>query len=152
MAQTVENPPPPPQSPTPPPAPAPAPPRRPPGARRTRVVIRKVGPLSVLKFSLIFYFCVMLILYVALAIIYGLLGAVGAIDETERILGLLFSNGAGNEQVPLVIDGGKVFLWLFVGGCVNVIVWSLVNVFVVFLYNLISDLVGGVDVTLAEKR
>jgi hypothetical protein len=151
MAQTVENPPPPPQSPTPPPVPAPVP-RRPARARRTRVVIRKVGPLSVLKFSLIFYFCVMLILYVALAIIYGLLGAVGAIDETERILGLLFSNGAGNEQVPLVIDGGKVFLWLFVGGCVNVVVWSLVNVFVVFLYNLISDLVGGVDVTLAEKR
>jgi hypothetical protein len=150
MAQTVENPPPPPQSPAPPPSPPPA--RRPAGARRTRVVIRKVGPLSVLKFSLIFYFCVMLILYVALAIIYGLLGAVGAIDETERILGLLFSNGAGNEQVPLVIDGGKVFLWLFVGGCVNVIVWSLVNVFVVFLYNLISDLVGGIDVTLAEKR
>jgi hypothetical protein len=151
MAQTVENPPPPPQSPTPPPVPAPVP-RRPARARRTRVVIRKVGPLSVLKFSLIFYFCVMLILYVALAIIYGLLGAVGAIDETERILGLLFSNGAGNEQVPLVIDGGKVFLWLFVGGCVNVVVWSLVNVFVVFLYNLISDLVGGIDVTLAEKR
>ncbi|HEY7668296.1 MAG TPA: DUF3566 domain-containing protein [Actinomycetota bacterium] len=150
MAQTVENPPPPPQSPTPPPTPAPA--RRPAGARRTRVVIRKIGPLSVLKFSLIFYFCVMLILYVALAIIYALLGAVGAIDETERILGLLFSNGDGNVQAPLVIDGGKVFLWLFVGGCVNVIVWSLVNVFAVFLYNLISDLVGGVDVTLAEKH
>jgi hypothetical protein len=148
MAQTVENPPPPPQA----PAPAPSPVRKPAAGRRTRVVIRKVGPLSVLKFSLIFYFCVMLILYVALAIIYALLGAVGAIDETERILGLLFSNGADNEQVPLVIDGGKVFLWLFVGGCVNVVVWSLVNVFVVFLYNLISDLVGGVDVTLAEKR
>ena len=74
-------------------------------------------------------------------------------DTIEDNVGdLLFSNGAGNEQVPLVIDGGKVFLWLFVGGCVNVIVWSLVNVFVVFLYNLISDLVGGVDVTLAEKR
>jgi hypothetical protein len=148
MAQTVENPPPPPQA----PAPAAPPVRKPAGGRRTRVVIRKVGPLSVLKFSLIFYFCVMLILYVALAIIYALLGAVGAIDETERILGLLFSNGADNEQVPLVIDGGRVFLWLFLGGCVNVVVWSLVNVFVVFLYNLISDLVGGVDVTLAEKR
>jgi hypothetical protein len=148
MAQTVENPPPPPQA----AAPAAPPVRKPAGGRRTRVVIRKVGPLSVLKFSLIFYFCVMLILYVALAIIYALLGAVGAIDETERILGLLFSNGADNEQVPLVIDGGRVFLWLFLGGCVNVVVWSLVNVFVVFLYNLISDLVGGVDVTLAEKR
>jgi Transmembrane domain of unknown function (DUF3566) len=151
MAQTVENPPPPPQSPTPPPA-RPTAARRPAGTRRTRVVIRKIGPLSVLKFSLIFYFCVMLILYVALAIIYALLGAVGAIDETERVLGLLFSQGEAGVQTPLVIDGGKVFLWLFVGGCVSVVVWSLVNVFVVFLYNLISDLVGGVDVTLAEKR
>jgi hypothetical protein len=33
-----------------------------------------------------------------------------------------------------------------------VVVWSLINVFVVFLYNLISDLVGGVEITLAERR
>ena len=49
-----------------PPAPSPAPSRS--GSvkavgRRTRVVVRKVGPLSVLKFSLLFYFCVMLIVY-----------------------------------------------------------------------------------------
>ena len=30
-------------------------------------------------------------------------------------------------------------------------VWSVINVFVAFLYNLISDIVGGIDVTLAEK-
>ena len=30
-------------------------------------------------------------------------------------------------------------------------VWSVINVFVAFLYNLISDIVGGVEVTLAEK-
>ena len=44
-------------------------------SRRTRVVVRKVGPLSVLKFSLIFYFCVMLIVYLALLIIYIVLSA-----------------------------------------------------------------------------
>ena len=30
-------------------------------------------------------------------------------------------------------------------------VWSLVNLFVAFLYNLISDIVGGIEVTLAQK-
>ncbi len=44
-------------------------PRR--GVRRTRVEVRRVGPFSVLKFSLIFYFCVFLVVYLSLAIIWG---------------------------------------------------------------------------------
>ena len=36
--------------------------------RRVRVQIRRVGPLSVLKFSLIFYFCLMLVALVGFAI------------------------------------------------------------------------------------
>ena len=57
-----------------------------PVGRRTRVVVRKVSPWSVLKFSLLFYLCVMLIVYFALMIIYGLLSAVGAIDSAGRLL------------------------------------------------------------------
>jgi hypothetical protein len=33
-----------------------------------------------------------------------------------------------------------------------VVVWSLINLMVAFLYNLISDVVGGVEITLAEKK
>ena len=145
--QTAENP-------TPPPAP-PTPARRAEtkgSGRRTRVVLRKVGPLSVLKFSLLFYFCVMLILFFALMIIYGLLSAVGAIDSAGRLLGYVFATGNSNGPQPVVIRFGKVFTWIFLIGCANVVLWSLVNVFVVFLYNLISDVVGGIEMTLAEKR
>ena len=148
MVQTAENP-------TPPPAP-PTPARRvetrDPAARRTRVVLRKVGPLSVLKFSLLFYFCVMLIMFFALMIIYALLSAVGAIDSAGRLLGYVFATGNSNGPQPVVIRFGKVFTWIFLIGCANVVLWSLVNVFVVFLYNLISDVVGGIEMTLAEKR
>ena len=63
-------------------------PRR--AARRTRVVVRKVGPLSVLKFSLVFYFCVMLIIYLALLIIWVVLSAAGGIDALARLLGQVF--------------------------------------------------------------
>ena len=41
---------------------------------------------------------------------------------------------------------------LFLLGCVFTVVWSVINVFIAFLYNLISDIVGGIEVTLAEKR
>ncbi|MDQ4107852.1 MAG: DUF3566 domain-containing protein [Actinomycetota bacterium] len=134
-------------------------PRR--GIRRTRVEIRRVGPLSVLKFSLIFYFCVFLVIYLALAIIWAILSASGVIYSLEQLLGTIFPSGKGlspTQQVstgrpqPIAIDTGQVFTWLFFAGCVGVAVWSLINVFVAVMYNLISDIVGGVEVTLADRR
>jgi len=134
-------------------------PRR--GIRRTRVEVRRVGPLSVLKFSLIFYFCVFLVIYLALAIIWAILSASGVIESLEELLGTIFPSGKGlspTQQVstgrpqPIAIDTGQVFTWLFFAGCVGVAVWSLINVFVAVMYNLISDIVGGVEVTLADRR
>ena len=160
-------------SPAPPPAPAPSPglratgtpalgdsfglrrvDRRPGRGKRTRVEVRKVGPWSVLKFSLLFYFCLMLIVWVALAIIYLVLSAAGAIDALARILGEIFANGPTSTRgaTPIAIDGVKVFVDLFVAGCVFTVVWSLVNVFVAFIYNLISDVVGGIEVTLGNPE
>lgn len=123
------------------------------GARRTRVVVRSVGPLSVLKFSLIFYFCVMLIVFFALAIIYAVLSAAGAMEEIGKLLGYFFGTGetGTRDPEPIAINGGVLFTWLFIGGLVFTVVWSVINVFVAFLYNLISDIVGGIDITLAEK-
>ncbi len=111
--------------------------------------------MSVLKFSLIFYFCVMLIVYLALLIIYIIMSASGAVDSLAQILGWVFGEGesttAGAGRAPIVIDGRQLFTWLFIGGIVFTLVWSLINMFIAFLYNLISDIIGGVEVTLAEK-
>ena len=109
--------------------------------------------MSVLKFSLIFYFCVMLIVFFALAIIYAILSAAGAMEEIGKLLGYFFGTGetGTRDPEPIAINGGVVFTWLFFAGLVFTVVWSVINVFVAFLYNLISDIVGGIDVTLAEK-
>jgi hypothetical protein len=121
--------------------------------RRTRVVVRKVGPLSVLKFSLLFYLCVMLIVLFAMVIVYGVLSAAGAIDSLEKVLGYVFGEGTTSTggAEPIEIDGGTVFMWGLFGGIVFVVVWSAITVFVAMLYNLISDIIGGVEVTLAER-
>ena len=64
----------------------------------------------------------------------------------------MFATGDAGESEVVVIRFGSVFGWLLLAGLGNVIIWSLVNVFVAFLYNLISDVVGGIEVTLAQKR
>jgi hypothetical protein len=131
-------------------------PRR--GVRRTRVEVRRVGPFSVLKFSLIFYFCVFLVIYLALAIIWAILSASGVIDSLETLLGSIFPPASPSGEIstrgapPIEIDSGQLFTWLFVAGCIGVVVWSVINVFIAVMYNLISDIVGGIEVTLADRR
>jgi len=109
-------------------------------------VIRKVGPWSVFKLSLLFYFCVMLVILLALGMLYSVLGAVGAIDSITRLARDLFADQS------FEIHGGWIFTRLTLIGIAMVLIWSLINVFVAFLYNLISDVLGGIEVTLADRR
>jgi hypothetical protein len=114
---------------------------------QTRVVVRKLGPWSVFKFSLLFYFCIMMVILLALGLLYSVLGAMGAVQSMTDLL-----RSVGLVEAKFSVNGGRVFTWLALVGVAMVVIWSAINVFVVFLYNLISDVVGGVEVTLAERR
>jgi hypothetical protein len=119
-----------------------------PAPRRIRVAIRRVNPWSVLRFSLLFYFCLMLVFVIGLAILYMVVDALGVVASLEQLLESLgFGGEAGFE-----VNGGFLFRTLFLIGLISVVVWSALTLFFAFLYNLISDLVGGIELTLAERR
>jgi hypothetical protein len=109
-------------------------------------MVRKVSPWSVFKVSLIFYACLMLVVLGALLILYALLSGIGAISSLEQLADNL-GFGPGFR-----VNGGWLFARGLGIGIAMVVIWSLINVFVAFLYNLISDLVGGIEITLAERR
>jgi hypothetical protein len=117
-----------------------------PKARQARVVIRKVGPWSVLKVSVLFYLCVRVVIMGALVILYGVLDAIGALESVTELIRDLFADQT------FEIHGDWLFSRGLVIGFSMVVLWSLINVFVAFLYNLISDIVGGIEVTLSERR
>ena len=127
------------------------------GPRRVRARIRRVNPWSVLKVSLILYFCLMLVALLGFAILYSIIDSMGLLAPIEDVLG-----GVGfGTQVPGPEPGatsvfefnfGYMMRTLFLIGVVSVPIWSVFTVFMAFLYNLISDLVGGVEVTLVERR
>lgn len=116
--------------------------------RRIRVAVRRVNPMSVLKFSLLFYFCLMLVVVIGLSILFTFLDALGVLASLEEFMTQI---GFGGES-GFEVNTAFIFRTLFLIGLISVILWSAVTVFVTFLYNLISDLVGGIEVTLQERR
>lgn len=111
---------------------------------RRQATVRRVDPWSVLKLSLIFYFFLLLVGMLGLAVLWGLIGRLGVIDQGLAFLETL------NFEVELNI--GNIARALFLTGVLQVILLSGVNVFLAFLYNLVADLLGGLKVTLAEEE
>src|SRR6266487_2057962 len=81
--------------------------------RQTTAVVRRVQAWSVLKFSLLFYFCIMLIFLLALLILYWLLGVIGVLDSASNFLTQI---GLGGPRLGFKFNGYWIFSRLFLIG------------------------------------
>jgi hypothetical protein len=111
---------------------------------RRRATIRRIDPWSVLKLSLIFYFCFLLVVMLGLTVFWSIINRLGLI---ENVIGFL-----DDLRIELVINGGNIARALFLLGLLNVVLWTGINVFLAFLYNLVADLLGGFRVELASEE
>ena len=112
--------------------------------RRARLVLRRLDPWSILKFSLLFYLCLMLVGLLVFAVIWFVLVNMGVFEEITRF--------AGNFNLTVAFPAGKVFRWYIMLGLLGVVVWSIVTVLFTLLFNLINDITGGIEVVLAERE
>jgi hypothetical protein len=115
-------------------------------ARRVRRIIRHVEPWSVLKISLFFYACLWVILLVAGFMIWGVADSSGTIDRLESLFVDLFSLD------EFTIDAGQVFRGYALAGLALAIAGTTFNVLMCLLFNLISDLTGGLRITMIEEE
>ena len=109
---------------------------------RRRATLHRVHPWSVLKLSLIFYFCLLLVGMVALTLFWSVIINLGLIQALQ--------DEANKFGANVRINGGNLARMAFLIGLINVVLWSAVNVLMAFLYNLIADLVGGLRITISE--
>ena len=114
--------------------------------RRSRTVIARVGPWSVFKISLIYSFIGMLAVLGGLAILYVVLGATGVLADIERLVNAV---GVGHR---FHFRAGWIFSHLFAIGLILVLVASVLASVLAFLYNAISDLFGGIELTLETRE
>ena len=123
-------------------APMPVRPRR--SARRSRRVIRRFDLWSVLRFSLLFYLCMFLILLVAGIVLWLVATITGVRGNIENFISDLIASKFHFLGLQLLRGSA-------IGGLLLVIIGSGFNVLMALLYNLISDVVGGVEITVLEE-
>ncbi|MDP7068214.1 MAG: DUF3566 domain-containing protein [Acidimicrobiales bacterium] len=113
--------------------------------KRTRRTLRHIDPWSVLKVSVLLYAC----LYGA-TVLAGYLLWVAAVQSGIITNIESFIAEVGSYEV-WEINGDEVFRRATVIGAVLFVAGVALNVVLTIIFNLISDLVGGVRVTLLEE-
>ena len=87
---------------------------------------------------------------VAVGVLYGVLSGMGVFETLNDLFGQLGS-ASGSEVGGEVITPGVVFGGAAVIGAINVVLLTALCTVATFIYNLCSDLVGGLEVTLSER-
>jgi hypothetical protein len=112
-------------------------------ARRVRRTIRRIDPFSLAKLVLVFNLCFLAMTLVAGVIIWTAASASGSIDNIES-----FVEDIGFEEFH--IRGGQLLRGLVLGGLVLSIAGTFFAFIMGVLFNLLSDLVGGIRITMVE--
>ena len=113
--------------------------------RRTRRTIRHVDPWSVFKVSLLLYICLYIAAMIAGVLLWSAAVNSGVVENIES-----FVEEVGSYQV-WQLDGEEIFRRTSVIGIVLMVAGVAFNVLMAIVFNLISDLVGGVRVTILEE-
>jgi hypothetical protein len=121
------------------------------GPRRARLQLRHIDTWSAFKISFVLSIALFFIWMVAVGVLYGVLGGLGVFTTLNELFGQLGSaSGTGGGGAD-VITPGIVFGAAAVIGAVNIILLTALATVATFIYNLCSDLVGGLEVTLSER-
>ena len=113
------------------------------GARSQRVLLRRVDAWSVFKISLVFYLTVCLVLLIAGSLLWAGAAMAGVVENIERFIEDIGFADFEFSAARILQAATAIGLTLVVGG-------TLGNTLLAFLYNLISDVSGGLRVTLTE--
>ena len=104
-----------------------------------------------MKFSFVISLVCFIVLFVAVAVLYGTLAGLGVFDSLQRtIQGVTSGQGSTGVNPATWFSASLVLGYTALIGAVNVILITALSTVGSVLYNVASDLVGGIEVTLRE--
>jgi hypothetical protein len=104
-----------------------------------------------MKFSAAASLVLFIVLVVATSVLYGVLQGMGVFDSVNSLVKQLTTGADGTTGLDLGITAGSVIGTAAILGAVNMFLFTALATLSAFVYNVCADLVGGIEVTLAER-
>jgi transmembrane protein DUF3566 len=119
--------------------------------RKAQLTVSRIEPWSVMKFSFMISLVGWVILFVAVAIMYFVLSKLGVFHSVENTVGLVTASKAHTgTNAASWFAASRVLGYTMLVGAVNVILITALATVGAVLYNLVTMLAGGIEVTLKE--
>jgi hypothetical protein len=114
--------------------------------RRYVQTVRSVDLWSVLKVAICFYLCALIVVLVAGVMLWWIASAAGVVASVESFVGQLVNNKDFRLLSWEVLRAATLI------GLVVVCLLTVITVLAAAFYNLFSELLGGIEVTVVEQE
>ncbi len=119
--------------------------------RRATLTLRRIDPWSVFLWSAVTSVFLGLALIVAAVVLFLVLSGLGVTESVNTLIGDVTSDPGTTASPSSFFSAGAVIGFSTVLALVNVVVLTGLATLGAFLYNVVAQLTGGIDVTLGDR-
>jgi hypothetical protein len=120
-------------------------------ARRAQLAVIRLEPWSVMKFSFMISLVGWVVLFVAVAALYYVLSRLGVFASIEKsVTNVTSSKGSAGVKASHWFSASRVLGYTMLIGAVNVVLITALATVGSVIYNLVTHVAGGIEVTLKE--
>jgi len=124
---------------------------RKPSKRQAMLTLARVEPWSVMKFSFIASVVAFVILFVAVAVLYMVLSALGVFDSLQNtVSSITSSQSSSGTNISHWFSASLILGYTALLGALNIVLITAMATIGSVIYNLIAKTIGGIEVTLRE--
>ena len=121
------------------------------GVRDAQLVIARIEPWSVMKFSFLLSLVGWAVLFIVVAICYFLFSVLGVFTSIEHTITLVTSSqGNPGSNAASWFSAATVLGFTLIAGGIDVVIITALSTVVAVIYNWVTRISGGIEVTLAE--
>jgi Transmembrane domain of unknown function (DUF3566) len=119
--------------------------------RRADLVVSRLEPWSVMKFSFLMSLVAWVVLFVAVAFLFFVLSSLGVFTSIQHTLSsVTSSSGSSGTNLGHYFSASRVLGYTMLLGAVNIVLITALSTVGAMIYNLVTHLGGGIEVTLRE--
>jgi Transmembrane domain of unknown function (DUF3566) len=120
--------------------------------RRADLVLSRLEPWSVMKFSFLISLVAWVMLFVAVAVLWFALDALGVFTSVQKTLeSVTSSSGSAGVSLTKWFSASRILGYTMLIGAVNIILITALSTVGSMIYNLVTHLGGGIEITLRES-